>query len=270
VNTPYPALDGLVRVYPADAPRGAGFVWVHGGGFVGGDLDMPEADAVARGLAARDVTVVSVDYRLAGAATRFPAGSDDVIAAWRWVVENADGLGIDASRLAMGGASAGGNLVAGAVLRMIAADDGPQMPAWVLLAYPTLLAVQPEPDAALRSALDADPAADVFTPEAVRRMYEDYLGTAVDDAPLAAVPGRATAADLRGYPPVLMINDEVDELRVSGEVFAETMRAAGRDIRVLIEPGTVHGHLNRPEEPAWTHSIDLIAGRLHARGDDRA
>ena len=61
-----------------------------------------------------------------------------------------------------------------------------------MLAYPTLLAVQPAPDAELRAALDARPEADRFGPDAVRGMYENYLGGPVDDAPLAAVPGLAT------------------------------------------------------------------------------
>ena len=63
-QTPFSAADGLVRVYPADAaaPRPTpGLVWAHGGGFVAGDLDMPEADWLARTFAARGVTVVSID-----------------------------------------------------------------------------------------------------------------------------------------------------------------------------------------------------------------
>ena len=62
-----------------------------------------------------------------------------------------------------------------------------------MLAYPTLLAVQPAPDAALRAALDAQPEADSFGPEAVRGMYENYLGGPIDDAPLAAIPGTRDA-----------------------------------------------------------------------------
>ena len=57
-----------------------------------------------------------------------------------------------------------------------------------MLAYPTLLAVQPEPDAALRAALDADREADTFGPDAVLGMYENYLGGPIDGAPLAAIP----------------------------------------------------------------------------------
>lgn len=321
---PYAAADGLVRVYPADAaaPRPTpGLVWAHGGGFVAGDLDMPEADWVAGSLAARGVTVVSIDYRLAvDAAGRYPAGSDDVLAAWSWTLEHAEELGIDPSRLAIGGASAGANLVTGAVLRLLhprwsSSDAGgdayrdrapgldtaaalptrptdrtgldtgasrptrpPELPAGVLLAYPTLLAVQPAPDAALRALLDANPDADRFFPAAVRAMYENYLGGPVDEAPLPAVPGRAEASDLVGFPPVLMINDEADELRVSGELFAATLATAGVAVDLVMEPGTEHGHLNRPDEPAasasiervvrWIDGLDTAAARPSRPADD--
>jgi acetyl esterase/lipase len=269
----------------ATATPGPGLVWAHGGGFVAGDLDMPEADWVARTLADRGVTIVSVDYRLAGDGCRYPAPSDDVLAAWRWTLANADRLGIDPARLVIGGASAGANLVTGAVLRLLAARDhhdsaggapaagatldiasdsrAPSaaptpLPAGVFLAYPTLLAVQPQPEPALRALLDANPDADRFGPEAVRRMYEQYLGGPVDDAPLPVVPGLAAASDLAGFPPVLMINDEADELRVSGEVFAASLVAAGVPLELVVEPGTVHGHLNQPDEPAASASIDRI------------
>ncbi|WP_314504438.1 alpha/beta hydrolase fold domain-containing protein [uncultured Microbacterium sp.] len=272
MSEPYAAADGLVRVYPADQPSGVGLVWVHGGGFAGGDLDMPEADWVSRAFAARGVTVLSVDYSLAPTpqmmadlfdvpvkeGVHYPVASDEVIAAFRWAVA-AD---LVTGAWALGGASAGANLATGATLRLL--EDGGPVPALVFLAYPTLLAVQPEPDAALRAALDADAQADTFGAEVVRGMYENYLGGPVDGAPLPAIPGLASADDLAAFPPTLMINDEADELRVSGEVFAATLAAAGRDIVVVTEPGTRHGHLNRPEEAAATASIDRVVARLAA------
>ncbi|RXZ67693.1 alpha/beta hydrolase [Agromyces albus] len=294
LNEPHGAIDGLVRVYPADAATRPtpGLVWAHGGGFAGGDLDMPEAHWVAGALAERGVTVVSVDYRLAGDGCRYPVPSDDVLAAWRWTLEHVDELGIDTDRLAIGGASAGANLAAGAVLRLLAAGGRvapgeagrvsrplsdvrdldtaapsslptrspgePGLPAGVFLAYPTLLAVQPAPDASLRALLDANPGADRFKPASVRAMYETYLGGPVESAPLPAVPGLATPDDVRGFPPTLMINGEADELRVSGEVFAATLAAAEVPIELHIEPGTEHGHLNRPDAAAASDSLDRV------------
>jgi len=270
MTEPYAAASGLVRVYPgaAGATGRPALVWVHGGGFAGGTLDMPEADAVARAFAAHGITTVSVDYRLVSTdgltgGVRYPAPSDDVIAAFRWTREHAHELGIDRSRIALGGASAGANLSAGAVLRL----PVDERPALVFLAYPTLLAVQPAPDAALRALLDADPTTDRFGPDAVRRMYEFFLGGPVDDAPLPAVPGTATAQDVADFPPTIIINGEADELRVSGEVFARTLADAGREITAYTEPGTHHGHLNRPDEPAFTPTIDFVARRILALGD---
>src|SRR3954452_927450 len=124
-RVPGPHGDVPVRIYsPRDGtPSGAGVVWMHGGAFVAGDLDMPEADALARELCARaGAVVVSVDYRLATGGGRFPGPHDDVVAAWRWTAEHAAELGIDPARLAIGGASAGGNLAAGAALRL--RDEG--------------------------------------------------------------------------------------------------------------------------------------------------
>ena len=271
MTAPYEKLDGLVRVYPATTPNGTGLVWAHGGGFLFGDIDMPESDWVARQLAERGTTVVSVDYRLAPVPEEFhpgveeapgyifPAGSDDMVTAIRWTREHADELGISLDALAVGGTSAGGNLAAGAALRLAGTAEAPAL---ALLAYPTLLAVQPAPDAELRAALDANPDADRFGPASVRRMYENYLGGPVDDAPLPAVPGRASASDLAHYPPTFIVNGDVDELRVSGEHFAATLAAAGRDVDVVTEPGTQHGHLNRPAEPAATRTIERFAARL--------
>lgn len=296
-QAPYGAADGLVRVYPAAAATArptAGLVWAHGGGFAFGDLDMPEADWVARAIADRGVTVVSIDYRLVGDGSgRYPAGSDDVLAAWRWTLAHADELGLDPERLVIGGASAGANLVTGAVLRLLghptrtdsaggapapsAAPEAAQetrapsaaltpVPAGAFLAYPTLLAVQPAPDAALRAMLDANPDADRFGPDVVLTMYENYLRAPVDGAPLPAVPGLARPSDLVGFPPVLMVNGEADELRVSGETFAATLVEASVPVEVVTEPGTEHGHLNRPGEPAASVTVDRLVRWLDRLG----
>lgn len=259
-----------VRVYSPKSPSGHGLVWAHGGGFAGGDIDMPEADAVARAFADHGIAVVSVDYALApmtaewsarlGAEKRggvhYPVPHDEMVSAFRWAATS----DVASRGWAIGGASAGGNLATGAALRL--AHEGGVVPALAVLAYPTLQAVQATPDPELRALLDGDPSADVFTPDFVRGMYENYLGSDPDTADVYAVPGTAEPTALASFPPTIMVNDETDELRVSGEAFARSLAAAGVKVDVVVEPGTTHGHLNRPEESAFAATIDRFATRI--------
>lgn len=263
MTTPYAALDGLIRVYPAAVPAGAGLVWAHGGAFSRGDLDMPESHEVAQTLAAAGVTVASVDYRLVGEGCRYPAPSDDMLTAWRWLHEHRDEL--EVTHLAIGGTSAGGNLAAGATLRLLLGDGpGLPLPDLVVLAYPTLHAVQPPTPPELRALLDANPIHDRFGDAVQREIYEDFLGGPIEDAPVAAIPGTASREQLTGFPPTLMINDEIDELRASGEGFARQLAEAGTTVDVSTSPGTAHGHLNVAGSPQAAASLARIAARLTA------
>src|SRR4051812_18098903 len=147
-----------VRIY---TPPGGGadrpcLVWLHGGTFRMGDLDMPEADWTAREICARaGAVVVSVDYRLCVGGVTYPVPHDDVVAAVRWVRDNALSLGIDGDRISLGVASAGGNLATGAALRL--RDDHGWVPAALLLAYTTFHAVVPPPSAVLAPLLSEIP-----------------------------------------------------------------------------------------------------------------
>ncbi|NIZ89448.1 alpha/beta hydrolase [Kineococcus rubinsiae] len=260
-----------LRVYAGGSATA--LLWCHGGGFTGGDLDMPEADGVATVLA-RDagVTVVSVDYRLARAgrrgsgAVRWPVPSDDVLAAWRWLQAEAPALGV--SRLHLGGASAGANLATGAALRLAgggagAADEGGGVPLSLLLAYPTLHVVQSPPDAALAAAVAALPPGGRFDPPQVRGMYAELLGTDdLDGAPVEAVPGTAPRERLAALPPTFVLLSEVDGLRPSGEAFVTSLQEAGVPVRQELEPRTLHGHLNTPELPGAAASLGRMAGWL--------
>ena len=114
LSAPGPLGDIPLRLYVPMGARGGtaqpGLVYFHGGGWVIGDLD--SHDGVCRHLAnAARCRVVSVDYRMAPE-YKFPAGFDDSVAATRFVFDNADALGIDPARIAVGGDSAGGNLAA--------------------------------------------------------------------------------------------------------------------------------------------------------------
>jgi acetyl esterase/lipase len=235
-----------LRVYQPETPgtQRPLFVWCHGGGFVGGDLDMPEADATAREICTRaNAVVVSVDYRLAKDGVHFPAPLDDVIAAYYWAVDSAGKLGADERRVILGGASAGGNLAAGAALRL--RDEG-RPPGSLLLLYPLIHPVLPEASDELRKKLDLVGGRHDFPPAVTKATVENYLG-----APAGAAHPYAMAAlgDLRDYPRTLMINCEYDGLRASGEAFASALKAAGNDVTVLLAEDVLHGHINSPWLP---------------------
>ena len=125
-----------VRVYrPKDLATPAPAVfWIHGGGYVGGFTEQDDRTniAFARELG---VTVVALRYRL-GLEAPFPAALDDAYAGLLWLFENAEARGIDPTRVAIAGASAGGGLAAG--LALAAHDRGEVQPAFQLLVYPML------------------------------------------------------------------------------------------------------------------------------------
>ena len=259
-----------VRTY---APSGigspvAGLVWVHGGAVAFGDLDMPEADRVARSIAAAGIPVVSVDYQLAGTSgfpadagveakggVLFPVASEEVSAAFEWAVANAD-LGVPAGCWSLGGASAGANLSAGAALRQ--RDEGRPQPRSILLAYPLAHAELPPHRPELATKVAALPQPD-FPPEAVRAINLNYVG---DETALGHPYAFAGGQDLHGLPPVLILNSDADSLRSSGELFASELAAAGVDVLLLREDGTRHGHLNEPDAPGARRSITRILAWL--------
>ncbi|WP_152547586.1 alpha/beta hydrolase, partial [Nitrincola lacisaponensis] len=118
------------RLYRDAAVPAAGraLVWVHGGAFLGGHLDMPESHWVSMELAARGIPVLALDYVKCLGETHFPEPSDDVLAGGRHAVAHPQGLfGLPASGVVLGGASAGGNLTAGATARL--RDAGESVPA---------------------------------------------------------------------------------------------------------------------------------------------
>ncbi|WP_327313537.1 alpha/beta hydrolase fold domain-containing protein [Streptomyces sp. NBC_01235] len=259
-KTPIP-----VRVYrpaePASSPRPC-LVWMHGGAWVGGDLDMPEAHETARGVAGRaDAVVVSVDYRLCGAEVHFPAPHDDVVAAYRWVRDHVAELGIDPARIAVGGASAGGTLAAGAALRL--RDEG-ETPWQALLIYPLVHAPLPEPSDELGAALAELPAPFALLTEHLDQVFGPYLGDVpIEAAPPYAFPG--LAGDLSGFPPTYIDNDEFDHLRSSGELFTDQLRSAGVDVKQAISAGVLHGHLNLVGLDTAHATLDRMADRLRKR-----
>ena len=243
------------RYLPSDRAPKAELVWLHGGGFIGGDLDMPEADWVARSLAVKDIAVLSVDYRKAVDGVHFPVPSDDVLAAWQWAVANR----YPAVPIHFGGASAGANLAAGVAKRI--RDGGGLMPSSLVLVYPDLHAELPAITDELRAATERV-GGFVLSPELVGTLGLNYAGSEAALADPYAFPANG---DVSGLPPTYILNSEGDFLRASGEVFAAKLGEAGVDVEVEMEPDAAHGHLNEPDQPEATRSIDRLAGWLLTR-----
>ncbi|GAA4753604.1 alpha/beta hydrolase fold domain-containing protein [Amnibacterium soli] len=244
-----------VRVYrAAEAQPGArSLLWAHGGGFTSGDLDMPEAHVVSLELAARlRGVVVSVGYRLASESVHHPIPVDDVVASWGWLIASAETLGIDPVRASIGGASAGAFLAAAAALR-------PEVePASALLAYPALHFPNPAVDDATAAELRALPPVLRFFPQVVTAIFGTYLGR-ITDLPAAESPG---LADLTGYPPTRIVVSELDDLRGSGELFAQQLASRGVPVELTVAEGMLHGHLNIPPVdalPEIARSLDFLA-----------
>jgi acetyl esterase/lipase len=249
-----------VRLYRPRRPSGAGLVWVHGGGFINGDLDMPEAHVVAAELAARaDAVVASVEYRLATGTVHYPVPLDDVHAAWLWFAEAAAELGVDPARAQIGGASAGANLAAAATLR--SRDAGEPLPAGMLLAYPAMHFPTPALEDPLAAEMRGLPRMLRFTAGDIAYITRAYLGR-LSDIPADLMPGLAR---LQGLPPAVVVLSEYDDLRGSGELFVQQLTEAGVPVTSTVAEGMLHGHLNLPpvdELAEIGRSLDVFADAL--------
>jgi acetyl esterase len=251
-----------VRIYgPDPASNAPCLVWMHGGAFIGGNLDMPEADWVARELATRaGIIVVSVDYRLCTGGVTYPVPHDDVVAATRWVRQNASSLGVNASQISIGGASAGGNLAAGAALKL--RDEDSWLPAHLILGYAVAHPVIPPPAVSLAALMEEVPPILRFLPADTQSINRNYLGGAISRADGYAFPALAA---LEGMCPTLVLNAEYDDLRTSGEAFSAALALAGVDVRQVQVKTMLHGFLNLAAslEPVGA-ALDLIAGTVGA------
>ncbi|THG29124.1 alpha/beta hydrolase [Glaciibacter flavus] len=214
-------------------------IWCHGGGFVSGDLDMPEADGVARELASEHgVTVMTPAYSLAADATsQYPTPHHQVLGVLDWASRQARQLGIDRDQVNLGGASAGATIAMSACFEL--RRRGLPMPSRLLMAYP-FLHREVRPDQATDDLLHALPIALRFPQFLADQLFGRYLGTAVDTE-FASLEGNS----LRGFPPSMVAVAEFDDLRSSGERFVQQSNAEGTEALLHLSPGTVHGYLNR-------------------------
>ena len=230
-----PSPDGEipVRIYTPDNSgtdeRLPLLVFFHGGGFMAGSIR--SHDGTAREICAQaHAIVVSVEYRLAPE-HKFPAAAEDCYAALLWVAANASELGGDATRLAIGGDSAGGNLAAGVAL--MNRDRGGPALALQVLVYPVI-----DPACATPSAT-ANSEGYMLTTASMQWMWSLYVNGPDDYANPYAAP--IAAASLAGLPPALVITAEFDPLRDEGEAYGRALAAAGVDAKVSRYDGMIHG-----------------------------
>jgi acetyl esterase len=223
-----------LRLYrPAPAAAGAlpVLVYFHGGGWVIGDLDTH--DVLCRQLAlGSGCAVVSVDYRM-GPEHRFPAAVDDCLAATQWVARNAALLGIDASRLAVGGDSAGGNLAA--VVAIAARDVGNPAIAWQLLIYPATDQRRIAPSHTTNAQ------GYLLTADSMRWYHDHYIDDTRHDLDWRASP--LLCEDLSGLPPSLVLTAGYDPLRDEGIQYAQRLTEAGSRATHVSFERQIHGFI---------------------------
>jgi acetyl esterase len=203
-------------------------VFFHGGGWVIGNLETH--DVVCRKLAHEsELIVISVDYRLAPE-HKFPAAVDDAILATKWIAANAKQHGIDASRLIVGGDSAGGNLAA--VVALAARDGGGPKIAAQLLIYPATEFARKHPS-------HREPETSILLTHSVIGWFMNhYLGDA-DISDWRASPARAKS--LTDLPPAYVLTAGADPLRDEGDEYAARLKEAGVPVTYKHFPGQFHG-----------------------------
>ncbi|HEY2256486.1 MAG TPA: alpha/beta hydrolase [Variovorax sp.] len=206
-------------------------VYYHGGGWVIGDLDTH--DTLCRELAnLSGCAVVAVDYRM-GPEHRFPAAVDDVLAATRWVRQQAASLGIDAGRLAVGGDSAGGNLAA--VVALAARDAGDLAIAFQLLIYPATDMRRGH------ASHTTNGQGYVLTSDTISYFHDHYITDARHDLDWRASP--LLHQDLARLPPALVLTAGYDPLRDEGLDYARALTAAGNRATYVCFERQLHGFI---------------------------
>lgn len=231
---PGPEQSILARLYrpKSDGGRLPILVYFHGGGWVFGDIDTH--DALCRIVAdGAGCLVASIDYRLAPE-HKYPAGLDDCLAATRWMARNADALGCDGGKLAVGGDSAGGNLAAAVAQR--ARDDGGPALVFQWLIYPAL------DFTADNASVRENGTGYLLTKQAIDWTRDQYLTDPLEEATdPGASPG--LARELAGLPPALIQTAQYDPLRDEAKAYAERLAAAGVPVESILYDGMVHGFM---------------------------
>jgi acetyl esterase len=258
-RVPVPGGEFGIRIY---APRRQASLPIilhfHGGGWAAGDLDTH--DSIARYYAANaDAVVVSVDYRRPPE-HRFPAAVNDAYAAVEWAAENAADIGGDASRLAVVGDSAGGNLAT--VACQLATQRGGPHIAYQVLVYPALDLRDPVNDPVYPSRAQfggGDYFLSMRDMEWFRSLYLSDVAREAGDprvSPMAAL-------DVTRQPPALVVTAGYDPLRDEGKAYADRLASSGVPVEYRCFEGTIHAFMSFAGAiPLGGDALSFVASRL--------
>jgi acetyl esterase len=249
-----PAADGTplaARLYAPSRDMLPVLLYLHGGGFVIGNLETH--DSLCRQLALHSAAaVVALDYRLAPE-HRFPAAVDDAWSAMRWIAAHAQTLGLDGSRLAVGGDSAGGTLAAVAAIH--ARDIGLPLRAQVLITPGTTAHADTPSHRLFASGYLLDAAA-------IAWFFDHYIDAGERDdwrfAPLLV-------DDLDGVAPACVVLAECDPLVDEGIAYADKLRAAGVDVALELVRGVTHDFIKLGRVLPEAHAAQAAIGNALKR-----
>ena len=230
---PTPGRDVPVRVYHPAGSRAlrACIVYMHGGGFMKGDLD--SSDSIAWGFAEQTgASVISIDYQLAPEHP-YPAAFDDCYGVLTWLADNGGEVDVDGSRIAVAGDSAGGNL--SAALCLAARDRaGPRITAQALV-YPGT-GLEQDQGSYIENAHGPG-----LTTAGTMQYRDWYLphDTATTDPYARPI----MAEDFANLPPAHVHSAEIDPIRDDGRVFASKLALAGNLVTYREAKGMIHGFM---------------------------
>ncbi len=260
VDVSIPTRDGVQlpgRLYlPSEGSDLPLTVYYHGGGWLLGSID--SHDVATRLLAvASGSAVLSVGYRR-GPEARFPTAVNDAIDALEWAVSPQAGLGVDTTRVAVAGDSAGGNLAAAVALHV--RDAGGPALRHQLLVYPVTTTD-------LTRGMDAEYDGVMLERDELQWHQDNYLSS-----PEAASDPRVNvlAAELKGLVEATVILAECDPIRPQGELYAKALAEAGVSVESHLTPGLVHGFFGLDEVFPTANEAMTFAGKRLAQALDSA
>jgi acetyl esterase/lipase len=222
-----------VRIYRAEdqSSKLPALYWIHGGGYVMGDIDMD--DRLMKQMVKRiGCVAASVDYRLAPEHP-FPTPVEDCYTGLKWVFAHADELGVEPARIAIGGPSGGGGLTAG--LGLLARDRKEVQVAYQLLIYPMI----DDRNATAAAHAITDPR--VWNRESNRLGWKAYLGRDGGGADVSPYAAATRATDLSNLPPTYISVGTLDLFVDENIDYAQRLIQAGVPTELHVYPGAFHG-----------------------------